>query len=155
MNTSVALSAPESVGLSTEGLKHPIALDPAWVAGPLTVHGRMRHNSVLLSDGRVLLMGGDDSSGKCTLALSEYYDPAANTFTGLTDGGGCGRAMVTMQPSTMSASAHGMRSIPATRNATSAEFPTQAAVSRNMRCCLAIGPTKYCAVPQAAPSVRT
>ena len=65
------------------------------------------------------------------------------------------RAMVTKHPNTITASVHGMRSSAGPRATEIAALPRQAAVTRNMRCCFAIGPMKYCAGPQATPSVRT
>jgi len=46
----------------------------------VTTWYRKNHTATLLPDGRVLLVGGTDSSGY-TLSGSEVYDPVAGTFT--------------------------------------------------------------------------
>jgi hypothetical protein len=53
------------------------ATQAGWVTtGSLNV-GRAGHTATLLSDGKVLVVGGTDSSG----VESELYDPTANTWT--------------------------------------------------------------------------
>jgi hypothetical protein len=48
--------------------------DPGWSSGGILTVSRVRHTATLLSDGRILLAGGD------ALGVSELYDPRAGTF---------------------------------------------------------------------------
>lgn len=50
-----------------------------FVAAPDSVVRRAGHTATLLSDGRVLITGGSDST-LATLASAEIYDPASDTF---------------------------------------------------------------------------
>ena len=50
------------------------------IQGPAMVTGREDHSSLLLKDGRILIMGGTDSSGT-TVRSSETFDPKLNLFT--------------------------------------------------------------------------
>ena len=57
----------------------PQARPPAWSAtGPLLT-GRQRHTATRLRDGRVLVVGGEGSTG--VLASAELYDPAAGAWS--------------------------------------------------------------------------
>jgi hypothetical protein len=43
--------------------------------------GRMDHTATLLTDGRVLIVGGWCSTKGRTVASADIFDPATNTFT--------------------------------------------------------------------------
>ena len=47
--------------------------------GRLAERRPLRHTATLLANGKVLVAGGDGSSGY--LASAELYDPVANTWT--------------------------------------------------------------------------
>src|SRR5271157_3381726 len=67
--------------ISTRGLASP---DPAsatfsYTSGSLNT-ARIRHTATLLTDGLVLMAGGEDAGGN-PLASAELYNPATQTFT--------------------------------------------------------------------------
>ena len=67
------------------GPEHAEVYDPASgtfsTAGDLQV-GRFLHSAILLTDGRVLVVGGTASPGdRSAVALTELYDPATSAWT--------------------------------------------------------------------------
>lgn len=54
-------------------------LASAWSAGPSMPGARAEHADVVLTDGRVLLVGGDGPSGELTSMA--IYNPTSNTWT--------------------------------------------------------------------------
>lgn len=63
--------------------KSAILYDPginSWSSGPNLNTARSNHKATLLSDGRVLVTGGYDSSGN-TLSSAEIWSPSTNTWT--------------------------------------------------------------------------
>ena len=66
------------VGTATTEIWSPFTR--SWTAGPALAQARAFHQSAVLSDGRVLLIGGADSLGAVT-ATCEIYDPVAGTIT--------------------------------------------------------------------------
>jgi hypothetical protein len=65
-------------GLSTAELYDPAT--GTWSSAASLNSGRLHHQTVLLQDGRVLVMGGLDASSGAQ-AGAELYDPVANTWT--------------------------------------------------------------------------
>jgi Kelch motif/Galactose oxidase, central domain len=65
---SVAGSAPRSAGAD------------GWLAAAGMTTLRSLHTATMLANGKVLVAGGDDSSG-CPTASAEIYDPIAGTWT--------------------------------------------------------------------------
>jgi Kelch motif protein len=55
-------------------------LDRTFLAGPAMSVQRIFHTQTLLSDGRILILGGNDAAGVCH-ASGEIYDHAAGTLT--------------------------------------------------------------------------
>jgi hypothetical protein len=68
-----------SVDVPLDGLAFPVAVDPAWSAGGVMSTGRRDHAAVALSNGKVLVAGGN--AGATMLSTAELYDPATNAFT--------------------------------------------------------------------------
>ena len=52
-----------------------------WSATGSMAHGRALHTATLLTDGRVLVAGGQDKPGASTFASAELYDPATGSFS--------------------------------------------------------------------------
>jgi hypothetical protein len=71
---------PTSLYLASTELYDPST--KTWSAGPILPGPRELHAAVLLSDGKVLLVGGDD--GHMNLPDSLVFDPVANTWTSIT-----------------------------------------------------------------------
>jgi hypothetical protein len=67
------------VGQQPKPLPPPRSYRGVFTPAGMTVQGRYRHAAVRLADGRVLLVGGDesDASGKS----AELFDPATGAFT--------------------------------------------------------------------------
>jgi N-acetylneuraminic acid mutarotase len=58
----------------------PAVAQAKWLNSPRMHEARAGHAAALLSDGRVLVMGGSNDTAP-TLASTEVYDPAANSWT--------------------------------------------------------------------------
>lgn len=69
--------------LDTTGMTAPIALDPAWSLLEPMVQPRRLHTATLLTDGRVLVVGGLTGSETTSraIAATEVYDPTTNAWT--------------------------------------------------------------------------
>jgi len=65
--------------LDARSLVYPIALDPLWSAAPSMAADHDQHTATLLSDGRVLVAGGDASFNPS--AACEIFDPKTNTWS--------------------------------------------------------------------------
>lgn len=59
----------------------------AWAAGPSMHTARYSHTATLLSDGRVLVVGGNGGSPGGQLASAEIFDPARGTWDAAPDMG--------------------------------------------------------------------
>jgi len=68
--------------LDTKGLTLPIAIDPSWSVVEAPLKARMKHTATLLTDGKVLVVGGTDTLGGSVPAVStaEVFDPVANNW---------------------------------------------------------------------------
>ncbi len=79
-------------GTSGDRIRYPAVLDPAWTAATNTMtSARKGHTATLLSTGKVLIVGGETTSGQTTthLKTAELFDPTTSTFaatTSMTDG---------------------------------------------------------------------
>ena len=62
-----------------EGLSYPVLIDPSWVTTGSLGTARCAHTATLLPSGKVLVAGGQDSSG--FLSSAELYDPATGRWT--------------------------------------------------------------------------
>lgn len=63
--------------------KYPILVDPAWTATANTMTAaRAGHTATVLSNGKVLIVGGQHPNGAATVYLNsaELFDPTTNTF---------------------------------------------------------------------------
>lgn len=60
-------------------LEYPLLLDPQWTSIDPTITAHSHHTATLLSDGRVLLAGGFDSTG-VPQSQAEIYDPTSRTW---------------------------------------------------------------------------
>ena len=75
-------SGPASdVGIADTNLFDRYAELPTW-APSLNVR-RWRPTATILGDGRVLVSGGSEDCGNCSVPLSEVYDPVTGTWTPL------------------------------------------------------------------------
>lgn len=61
-------------------LSYPLVIDPSWSTTGSLATARFLHTATLLQNGKVLVVGGSDSSG-IALASGELYDPATGTWT--------------------------------------------------------------------------
>jgi len=76
-----SVAALIGVCLALGGAGWSAAADAAgtWSAGPSMNAGRWQHTAHLLSDGRVIVVGGE--TGSTPLATTELYDPASNSWS--------------------------------------------------------------------------
>jgi N-acetylneuraminic acid mutarotase len=68
---------------SNAATSHAELYDPAtgaWTATGAVIHSRDFHSAVLLSNGKVLVMGGNDGYGATIGATAEIYDPTTNAW---------------------------------------------------------------------------
>jgi len=66
--------------LPEEHLTYPVLLDPGWTSTGNMAKRRFNHSAVLLTSGKVLVMG--NSTGSSTVSKSaELYDPKTGTWT--------------------------------------------------------------------------
>src|ERR1700733_7439985 len=77
--TSTARARISSVGSITRTASQSIITD-GWVPTASMTTVRSLHTATMLSNGMVLVAGGDDDSGHPT-ASAEIYDPVAGTWT--------------------------------------------------------------------------
>lgn len=61
---------------------YPVIVDPTWSTTGSMAAGRVRHQSTLLPNGRVLVTGG---YGNLPLASAEIFDPATETWASTAD----------------------------------------------------------------------
>ena len=81
---SQTITAADTVTASIMGVSGAIQVSTGVVAGSFTPTGSMEvarqdHTATLLSDGKVLITGGENVTG--VLATEESYDPASGAFT--------------------------------------------------------------------------
>ena len=62
-----------------EGLSYPVLIDPSWVPTGSLGTARAYHTATLLPSGKVLVAGGQGTSG--SLSSAELYDPATGSWT--------------------------------------------------------------------------
>jgi N-acetylneuraminic acid mutarotase len=62
-----------------EGLSYPVLIDPSWVTTGSLATARFRHTATLLSSGKVLVAGGQNSGGY--LSSAELYNPATGSWS--------------------------------------------------------------------------
>ena len=62
-----------------QGLTYPVMIDPSWVSTGSMGTARYDHTATLLQSGKVLVAGGQGSSG--FLSNAELYDPATGLWT--------------------------------------------------------------------------
>jgi hypothetical protein len=63
-----------------DGLRYPLVIDPSWTLTGSLNTGREFHTATLLSNGQVLVAGGNDSTF-APLSSAELYDPTNGTWT--------------------------------------------------------------------------
>src|SRR5256885_13001208 len=68
------------VSWSNEDVVYPALLDPAWTTTGSLGTARQAHTSTLLSTGKVLVVGGLNTSG-AAINSAELYDPATGTWS--------------------------------------------------------------------------
>jgi hypothetical protein len=61
------------------GRQYPVLVDPSWTTTMIMNNARYEHTTTVLSDGRVLVAGGEQSNG-VSHAGTELYDPGTATF---------------------------------------------------------------------------
>jgi RHS repeat-associated protein len=85
-----AASCQVTVTWPSSGIAYPAILDPRWTTTGSMITARQEHTALLLSTGRVLVVGGRSSnSGTAGLATAELYDRTSGTWasTGSMTGG--------------------------------------------------------------------
>jgi hypothetical protein len=73
---------------TTMGIKNAEIFDPAtlsWTSVPNMQYRRWYPNATTLSDGRILVVAGWQTSANTNAGISEIYDPANNTWSSLTN----------------------------------------------------------------------
>jgi len=73
---------------TTIGIKNAEIFDPAtlsWTSVPNMQYRRWYPNATTLSDGRVLVVAGWQTSANTNAGISEIYDPVKNSWTSLTN----------------------------------------------------------------------
>jgi hypothetical protein len=73
---------------TTMGIKNAEIFDPttlSWTAVPNMQYRRWYPNATTLSDGRILVVAGWQTSANTNAGISEIYDPASNTWSSLTN----------------------------------------------------------------------
>jgi hypothetical protein len=68
------------VSWSSADLVYPVVLDPSWTSTASMSQARARHTAVTLSNGRVLVAGGSNTSGTTALRSAELYNPSTRTW---------------------------------------------------------------------------
>jgi RHS repeat-associated protein len=71
------------VGWEDAAVKYPAVLDPRWTSTASMATDRYEHTATLLSDGRVLVVGGRSTTSTTSgiLSSAERYDPASGTWS--------------------------------------------------------------------------
>ncbi len=67
------------LSVDTRGLTFPVLVDPSFTTVGAMAGGRRYHSSTLLSNGKVLVAGGE--AGSSSLYSAELYDPTTGTWT--------------------------------------------------------------------------
>ncbi len=78
---SAGLAAAAVMFVLAAGLAEDPPADEFSATGPLATGPRSNHASVLLADGRVLVVGGHGTGDGSSLATAEVYDPLAGTWS--------------------------------------------------------------------------
>ncbi|MFZ2023614.1 MAG: choice-of-anchor D domain-containing protein [Terracidiphilus sp.] len=77
---TITATMPGFTGTSESAIVTVVPAPPNWIATGNLFHQRAGHSATLLSDGTVLLAGGEDSLNKL-LNLAEIYSPSSGLFT--------------------------------------------------------------------------
>ncbi len=72
-----------TIGINNAEIFDPVKL--TWTALPNMQYKRWYPNATTLSDGRVIVLAGWQTSANTNAGISEIYDPVANTWTSLTN----------------------------------------------------------------------
>lgn len=78
IDREVAGQATVRLTVDTKGLAFPVAVDPTWAATTSMSTARTQHAAALLTNGRVMVVGGSSSTG--LLTACEIYNPTSATW---------------------------------------------------------------------------
>ena len=71
-----------TVHVRWQGVTYPAVVDPAWTTTGLLAQRRKSHSGALLSNGTVLIAGGErPTTNTLVLASAELFDPLTGTFS--------------------------------------------------------------------------
>jgi len=72
-----------TIGIKNAEIFDPVAL--TWTTVPNMEYARWYPNATTLSDGRIIVLAGWQTTANTNAGISEIYDPVANTWTSLTN----------------------------------------------------------------------